>query len=194
MKQTQLSLVNDGKGQTTKAGEKKMPEISEEQKQAVRDMLTSQMVGREYAPVSHDTLSKSITYVTAGNGLFKVRKTPVAIFKEQIAEIKEENTGLPDMEEGVELAIPKLPFKYLIEILSFYRDVNNKDKAEASVLFFYNHKDVALPDIPGVREQDRIITYVPEQVNSATLSDFEDDDWVHWFRENTALLLETHSH
>lgn len=177
-----------------KTVEEKPVQLSAEETQALRDSITSQLVARAYAPVSHDTLSKSITYVTAGNGLFKVRKTPIAIFKEQIAEVKHESMGLPHMEEGVELAIPKLPFSYLIEALSFYRDINDMDKTEASILFFYNHNDVEIPDIPGVREENRIITYVPEQINSKTLSDFKDDEHVHWFRENTALLLETHSH
>lgn len=176
------------------AVKKETPQVTDAQREELRRLLAEQMIGREYAPVSHDTLSKSITYVTAGNGLFKVRKTPIAIFKEQISEVKDENIGLPFMEEGVELAIPKLPFKYLVEALSFYRDINEIDKTEASILYFYNHNNVSLPDIPGMREENRIITYVPEQVNSSTLSDFEDDNWVHWLRENTALLLESHSH
>lgn len=170
------------------------PALTKEQEDEIRQLMTEQLVGLEYAPVSHDTLSKSITYVTAGNGLFKVRKTPIAIFKEQIAEVKDENFGLPKMTEGVELAIPKLPFRYLIEALSFYRDIYVKDKTEASVLYFYNTDDVELPDIPAIREDNKIITYVPEQENSKALSDFKDDVWAHWLRENTSLLLESHSH
>lgn len=186
--------MTQAKKKSVKTTKKEEPKLTEEEINQIRESLTQQMIGNAYAPVSHDTLSKSITYVTAGNGLFKVRKTPVAIFKEQIAEIKNENIGLPDMEEGVELAIDKMPFRYLIEALSFYRDINDKDKTEASVLFFYNNKNVELPDIPGIREENKIITYVPEQTNSGTLSDFKDDEYVHWLRENTSILLETHSH
>ena len=201
-------MNNKKKGNVTKLGSKALakpaskkekakkvqPAATPEQIEEARRMLHQQMVGREYAPVSHDTLSKSVTYVTAGNGLFKVRKTPVAIFKERVAEFKGQEIGLPDMEEGVELAIPKLPFKYLMEILSFYRDVNDKDGTEASTFFFYNHNDVSLPDVPGLREEDRVITYCPVQTNSKALSSFEEDEWVPWFRENTGLLLEFHSH
>lgn len=175
------------------APKKKTPEEIERQK-ALDELVASQLTDRQFAPVAKDDLTKQITYITARNGLFKIVKTPIALYTVQLQEFKTPIIGLPDMTPGVELLIPKLPFKYMIQILSWYRDINTKDKTEASVLFFWNNRNVALPDIPGLSQEGQLVIYCPEQVNSATLSDFTGDDHVHWMRENLALLLETHSH
>lgn len=157
-------------------------------------LVSAQLTARVFAPITPDELTKPVTFVVAANGLFKVTKTPVAMYKVMLEEFDTPVKGIPEMEEGVELLIPKIPFKNLIKALSFYRDVNDKDGDEASLLFFWNYNNVALPNIPGVSQEGQLITYCPVQTNSGALSDFTKDTWVDWFRENTALLLETHSH
>lgn len=161
---------------------------------ALEQMIAEQLTDRRFAPVTHESLTKSVTFVTAANGLFKVTKTPVALFKEQLETFKTNIVGLPEMEIGVELAIPKIPMKYLIQALSFYRDVNEQDKTEASTLFFWNAEDKPLPVLPGLSSDGKLVIYCPIQVNSATLSDFSKDDNVAWLRSNMALLFELHSH
>lgn len=160
----------------------------------IEEILASQLTDRRYAPVTADELSDKITYVTAGNGLFRVVKTPVAVFTTQINNNKMSVPGLPDMKEGVELLIPKIPFKHIIKALTFYRDVNKQDKTEAATLYFWNHNDLPLPQIPGVEAEGKLVTYCPKQVNSSALTSFGDDPDLKWFRENLSLLLELHSH
>lgn len=161
---------------------------------SLENIIAAQLTDRRFAPVNSEDLTKSVTYVTAKNGVFKVVKTPVALFKVKQIEFESSIPGLPEMEEGVELLIPKIPFRKMAEILSWYRDINTKDKTEASVLFFWNDKDVILPNLPGLSAEGKLVTYCPVQKNSAALSDFTQDENVVWLRQNLSLLLETHSH
>ena len=173
-----------------------IPVIKEktEQQLELERIISAQLTERLFAPVTFEGIEKSVAYVTAANGLFKVTKTPIGLFKEQLEEFKTEVIGLPKMEIGVELAIPKIPMRKLIEALSYYRDINTKDRTEASVLFFWNYKNLPLPEIPGLSAEGQLVTYCPTQVNSAALSDFTMDLNVACMRTNLALLLETHSH
>lgn len=157
-------------------------------------MIASQLTDRQHAPVILDKLTKNVTYFTASNGIFKVIRTPVALFKIRITEGDNTVPGLPSMEEGVDLLIPKIPFKIIAQALTFYRDVNKQDGSEVSSLYFWNHKNIIIPNIPGVLQEGQLVTYIPVQQNSSTLSEFSDDPWVDWFRTNCALLLELHSH
>ena len=160
----------------------------------LEEMVAAQLTDRQFAPITYEGLTKQVTYVTAANGLFKVTKTPIGLFKEQQEEFKTPVIGLPKMEAGVDLIVPKIPFKYIIQALSYYRDINTQDRTEASLLYFWNHLDKPLPNLPGLSAEGRLVTYCPIQVNSGALSDFTKDTNVAWMRQNLALLLETHSH
>lgn len=149
---------------------------------------------------THDDLKK-INYVTAANGLFRVEKTATGIFKTAIVEPVNPIPGLLPMEAGVELLVPKIPFKYLQMALQFYRDIHDKDKTEASLLFFWNKDNKPLPEtyddgtaIQGLLVDGQLVIYVPRQRNTPTLSEFHMDEMVNWFRTNLSLLCETHSH
>lgn len=166
------------------------------------NLLAEQMTGYlMYDEKFNAEQLKKINYVTAANGLFRVEKTPVAIYKSIVEKYKKPIPGLRVMTEGPELLIPKIPFKYLQMALSWYRDVNNKDKTEASLLFFWNKDNVTLPqkysddtEVKGLLNDGQLVIYVPRQKNSSTLSEFHMDPVVAWLRENLALLCETHSH
>lgn len=180
---------------TAKTTIKKEKTVQQKEKEAeLQEIVAAQMTDRRFAPVSYDVLDKRVTYVTAKNGLFKVTKTPIGLFKELMQAFDTEIVGLPAMEAGVDLAIPKIPFKYILEALSFYRDINTKDKTEASTLYFWNHRNLELPELPGLRNEGQLVIYCPVQKNSSALSEFGDDENVDWMRENLALLLELHSH
>ncbi|MEX3713488.1 hypothetical protein ABFV99_13885 [Cytobacillus horneckiae] len=144
---------------------------------------------------------KKINFITAANGLFRVEKTPTAIFKTLVEEYKKPIPGLNLMSEGPELLVPKIPFRFLQMALSFYLDVYDKDKTEASLLFFWNKDNVRLPEIysdntpvKGLISEGQLVVYVPRQKNSAGLSEFHMDPMVDWLRNNLSLFAETHSH
>lgn len=160
----------------------------------LQEMVYAQLTDKQFAPISYEGLIKPVTYVTARNGLFKVTKTPIGLFKEKLQSFDSPVYGVGEMDEGVDLVIPKIPFHVIIEALSFYKDVHTKDKTEVSSLYFWNHNNIRLEKRPGLRVDGQLITYVPIQKNSGTLSEFGDDDFVAWLRENTAILLEMHSH
>lgn len=173
----------------------KVKTVKETEKEIeLQELVAAQLTDRRFAPISYDSLDKRITYVTAKNGLFKVTKTPIGLFKECLQEFDTPILGIPEMEDGVDLAIPKIPFKVILEALSFYVDINTKDKTEASTLYFWNHKHLELPQIPGLRSEGQLVIYCPVQVNSGALSEFGADENVFWMRDNLALLLELHSH
>jgi hypothetical protein len=144
-----------------------------------------------------------VNYVTAKNGVFRVSATPVAFFATLLykSEAKKIVPGLQDLKPGPTLRIPKIPFEHWVQVLSYYRDVYAKDKTEASVLFFWNDRNVDIPPtytdgkpIDGVLQVGQLILYCPKQKNSAGLSNFTGDTMVPWLRKETTPLLETHSH
>lgn len=174
--------------------------------QALLASIEAQLVGRTMllqgqTLLDDGILEKEITNVVASNGLFKVTKKPIGLFIEKLQEFDKEIAGFARVEEGVQLTIPKIPGKYLIQILSWYRDVERRDHTEASNLFFWNHNNVDIPtkytdntDVKGVTVDGQLVIYTPRQVNTGTLSKFGNDGMVNWFRQNMALLAEWHSH
>lgn len=176
----------------------KKVEMTPEQK-ALNNLVAQATMDRKIAPVADNEYTKPVTYVTAGNGLFRVRMTPVALYAEKVEDFKTSIPGIPDMEAGVKLLIPKIPMKVAIELLSYYREIYDKDGTECSVLLFWNDRDVPLPNIPGVKaydgEMSRLVAYCPKQTNSPTLSSFREDmDQCDWFRAHMTPLCESHSH
>lgn len=183
----------------------KTPEEIAQQK-ALQDFIQAQLVGRTMllagqSLTDEGVLEKEITEIVASNGLFKVTKKPIGLFIEKLQAFDKEINGFAPIEEGVQLLIPKIPGKYLIQILSWYRDVERRDHTEASNLFFWNHNNVDIPtkyvdgsDVKGVTVDGQLVIYTPVQTNSATLSEFGNDGMVDWFRQNMAILAEFHSH
>lgn len=172
--------------------------------EALKAQLAGQLVGHHIGPQAPEVYdAKPTNIVYASNGIFRVIKTPIAIFKTKLGAV-ESNVNIPGnspMEEGIDLLIPKIPFKYWLQVLSYYKDVHTKDKTEASVVFFWNHNNVDIPTeyesgrpIKGLTIDGQLIIYCPEQKNSSGLSDFTADTMVPWLRERTTPLLETHSH
>lgn len=176
-------------------------------------MLAAQTQGRHFGPQAPEAYDKPTNIVVAGNGVFRVVKTPVALFTTKLTDIPAASRipGLADMKEGPELLIPKIPLKYLIMVLTWYKDVHKKDGTEASILFFWNHSNEPVPThweptqaqrnlgiqgdpIKGLVEDGQLIIYCPTQKNSGSLSEFHEDTLVPYLRENFTPLCETHSH
>lgn len=177
---------------------------------ALRAKMAGQTMAYHMGPQTAEVYAQKPTnYVTAGNGVFRVIQKDIGAFVTKVADGK--IPGFPDMEEGVHLQIPKIPYKYWLQVLSFYKDVNAKDGTEASVLFFWNTNNVTLPthydptpaqaakgelgpEVKGLTQDGQLIIYCPVQKNSGSLSDFTKDSFVDYLRLHTAQLCETHSH
>lgn len=176
----------------------------EKAKQAALTLqFARQSIGFHFGlPVEAD-MEKDNNIIVGKNGIFRVVRTPVATLTTQIAKMETGYTvpGLQDLVQGVELKVPKIPFKYWLMCLSFYKDVHKKDATEASVLFFWNHTGGEVckfyedgAPVKGLIEDGNLIVYCPVQKNQGGLSEFHEDGMVDWLRENTTPLLETHSH
>ena len=209
--QSKAEVGNNKKGAT--ASMISMPSKAEIEKMSDSQLNLYKTVARQkMASVQFDDPENmleleegKITYVTASNGIFRLLRTPIAIFSEMAVEFENPLFHLNPLTAGFQLLIPKMDMKELIKALTFYRDVHKNDKTEASLLYFWNHTDdvnyenelAPIKNLKGIQfagHENRLIIYSPVQVNSSALSDFEKDLWVPWLREHTTGLLETHSH
>jgi hypothetical protein len=212
---------------TRKHGEAITPPVTEEKKEpakeevkaetkasggadALRAQMAAQMAGYHFHKGEHmaaEYRKKPVNFVTAKNGIFRVTANAIGVFASRLGSAPTTAIpGLTDLKEGVTLLVPKIPFKYWLKILSFYRDVHKQDTTEASVLYFWNHDAIEIPRnfegangqpgraIHGIYEDGPLVVYCPEQENSAGLSEFHMDGMVNWLRQFCTPLCETHSH
>lgn len=96
---------------------------------------------------------KPITYVCAKNGLFEVRKSDLATV---VVKPKEVLGVVEELAEGVTLNLPKVPFLFLQQTVSFFRGVEEKMKGSSE----------ALVQIWWDRETKTHQMHVPEQTVS----------------------------
>ena len=87
------------------------------------------MVDYKVAPVT--SLEKTINYVVYKNGLFEVRQSDLATV---VVKPKEVLGVLEEAKEGVQLNIPKIPFEFLLQIISFFREVCVRQKGSSEAL------------------------------------------------------------
>ncbi|MGG4362692.1 hypothetical protein ABEX45_00390 [Bacillus subtilis] len=130
------------------------------------------------------------------DGIYRTMSNGVFVASKKVHDYSDLHLfGLPEGFEGVRLLIDKIPFKYWIMVLDFYKDVYEKHGTEASVLFYYNHADLDIPQYypDGIIQDGRLIVYCPKQRNTGVRSKF-DDEQMRWLEDNTYPILETHSH
>ena len=85
-----------------------------------------------FAPLTVDQLVKPNTVIVGGNGLFLHKKLPLADMTMKIADLKA-FPMLPTIGQSVSIHVPKLPWKNLMQIFSFFREVSKSIKTEAYV-------------------------------------------------------------
>lgn len=142
-------------------------------------------------------IMKDGIYQGMSNGCMVARKKVVSYAEEEVFSLAAKG------KEGFELTIPKIPFKYWEMIWSFYNTVNSVWGTEATVLLYWNNRDIDLTQIPqelkdeygkGLLIDGKLILYVPKQQNSGALTAYHGDQMRVWLGNNTANLLDTHSH
>ncbi len=138
-------------------------------------MLCSHHIGFEGAKESN----KPFKYLMTAKGVKKVMSNAVGFFVSTVPST-EIIPGLPEIEDGFVLQIPKIPYVEFEKTISFFKKVmEQKDDAEAFLQFFYD------------AENNKYILYCPDQ-NVAAAS-------VHYLRnqemeEKYTLVLDIHSH
>lgn len=154
-----------------------------------------------------DGYEKGIIYTEVlDNKVYKTSQNEVYRFKTRL------DGGTETHSENLELLIPKIPFKYYLMTLDFYREVYTRHGTEACVLFYWNVNDVEIPaDLlekygSGIIQDGKLIVIAPKQYASSGLSSIvEKEDvngqrveklteMVQWLEDNTVCILESHSH
>jgi hypothetical protein len=121
----------------------------------------------------------TINYVVGSNGHFEYRKSPLGRFVTKTEAIPQ----LEEVEEGVFLDIPKIPFKIFDHMAAWHRAIYKKDKTESTIMIFYN-------------QERGYSLFVPEQQNSGANSKYkrhDDPDYVEMLNDNE-LVMVAHSH
>lgn len=138
------------------------------------------------------------------NKVYKTYQNGVIRYKKSLGFDESELTK----RNNLEWLIPKIPFKYYMMTLDFYKEVNKRHGAEACVLFYWNKDEVEIPKElmdehgSGIIQDGKLIVIAPEQYNHGTLSQFTKTvdgkevltDMVAWLEKNTLCIMETHSH
>lgn len=135
------------------------------------------------------------------NGVFRAYSNGTTVLRRRITKFSDQaNLGAGNGVEGIELKIPKIPFKYWLMALDYYKDVHKRDHTEVSVLFYYNVNGVTIPEDlrskneDGMIEDGDLLIYCPTQINTSTHSNFKDDELFQWLEDNYQCVVETHSH
>lgn len=137
------------------------------------------------------------------NGVFKVYSDAYFSIRYKTCNLKA-NSLVGNIPDGVEYinTVSKLPRKYLEMLISFYREVNNLYKTEASLVVYYNHNNLDIPKEFLTKYKDLMIIdgnyviLVPYQINNSVHSNFYSlsSDFIDWLEANMLGVLETHSH
>jgi PRTRC genetic system protein A len=137
-----------------------------------------QLVDYKVSPIT--TFDKPITYIMFKNGLFEVRHSDLATIITQPKEV----IGLTEeAKEGVTFNLPKIPMALLMQTISFFRGVCQRQNASSE----------ALVQIWWDRQEKQHVLHVPEQHASGggvhPTSCFDQDVSGRWFR-----VGDIHSH
>lgn len=118
---------------------------------------------------------KRINYVLAGNGGVEIRENEIGIF----SAVTKKVPGLEPVKEGLNMKLPKIPLRILLQIIKFFKDVNAKHETEAIIQIFWN------------RKKKEYFCYCPRQEASGASVDFKRDKE----KEKKCLLVaDVHSH
>lgn len=152
-------------------------------------------------PVEYE--EKKPYYILKGDGVYLHRNEGVVLTKRKTIDFGDKTVpGLTKGEEGIQYNLEeKVPFKYWLMILDFYKEVYEQDSTEAAVHIYYNKTgeelnipEELLPNKVGLLEEGNWLIYCPQQVNASTLTEFAEDGLYQWLHENTTCVVETHSH
>lgn len=118
---------------------------------------------------------KKINYVLAGNGGVEIRENEIGVF----SAVTKKVPGLDPIREGLLMKLPKIPFAILLQIMSFFKDINNRYGTEAIVQIYWD------------RQKKEYFCSCPRQEVSGASVDFKRDKE----KEKRYLLVaDVHSH
>jgi PRTRC genetic system protein A len=107
---------------------------------AVRAMIEYGRLAHEVTPET--PLQQPTAYVIAKSGLFEVRHSDIA---DIVVKAKEVAGVTADLQEGVKLNVPKVPFEFLRQTVAFFREACKKAQgsSEAYLQIWWNTQEQA---------------------------------------------------
>lgn len=123
--------------------------------------------------------SKKVIYVLDGDGLWEIRKSPVAVFTTLLHEFSIPGLKSGIREDGFSLNVPKIPISFFETIISFFKKIYEKHSSEVFVQCFYDFN------------KKEFILFCPEQKVGLASVKYERD---LKFEQNKILVFEVHSH
>lgn len=147
-------------------------------------------------------LEKNKVYTLVGHdGLYRVKHNGVI---KTVSKICDVSKAVLDknyhVEEGFELLVPKIPFKYYLMCLNYFRDIHTQDRTEAGIIFYRVNENTDMNVLqPYIDEgsliiDDGLIVYCPLQINSGGLHEIRGETMYEYLRLNSDPYVEVHSH
>lgn len=170
---------------------------------------------QRFVPRMHggDVYRKGITYTEViQDKVYKVVDNGVFRFYKGLGGSLRDRESVEQNRNNFQLNIPKIPYKYYLMLVDFYRDVHSKHGTEACLLFYWNDGNKEIPTEiyedakEGLIIDGQLIVVCPKQLNSAGLSSYTEigegayqtqtgaPPLIDWLELNTSCVMETHSH
>lgn len=147
-------------------------------------------------------LEKNKVYTLVGHdGLYRAKHNGVIKTVSKICDVSKSVLDKKyHIEEGFELLVPKIPFKYYLMCLNYFRDIHTQDRTEAGLIFYRMNEDTDINVLqPYIDEgslilDNGLIVYCPLQINSGGLHEIRGETMYEYLRENSDPYVEVHSH
>lgn len=144
------------------------------------------------------------TVIKAGNGIFEKCFSWLGY---SIKKVDNQISCYPDLEECVKITnynkYSKIPKQALIQVMSWYKQINDLTGNEAQVNFYYdkniktlkiNNENLIIKNIKGVQYwNENIFSYTPIQINTSASTSTEDIIY-NELNKQIGMFVETHSH
>lgn len=125
------------------------------------------------------TSAKPIKYVLSSDGnVFEMRSTELGDFMVKTNTV----IGVDKVEEGFSLNIPKIPFKLLLEAISFFRDVCDQFSNDEAMLQYWFNKETG----------EFFAKCLPQTTNKVHVTFLRDESLES--NPNMILVMDIHSH
>ena len=140
-------------------------------------------------------VGKKGIFTTKKSGAIRVTKLEES-YKDSTAKML---VRLDDVKTGLEVLVPKIPFKYYMQVLDYFREVHRVQGNEAGVTVFYRNERTDMDKVlelggDGVILHDDFIIYCPVQENSPAIHIIEGEELYEYLLDNSTQVLELHSH
>lgn len=143
------------------------------------ELLLKKMIIGHYIEDIPADCSKPVSYVMQGDGVWEIRTNNLGKFTTKVADCRIPGL-LEDMEEGWELNFPAIPMRILVQILSFFRKINDQYDSEVFIQVFWD------------KNTEEYFAHCPKQTVSGASVKYENDEFIN--DSSKVLVLEIHSH